>query len=113
LFLISLYRVASQLFGPTTGRQQKSMAEAGIKPGDIDAVLLWHAHIDHIGGIIGADDKPLFPNAQYHIAQSDFDFRTDEGKMVRARKSLLPERDRGTARCSCNVLAHLPEFRYL
>src|SRR6478736_7339541 len=25
-------------FGPTTGRQQKSMAEAGIKPGDIDAV---------------------------------------------------------------------------
>src|SRR6266508_3218646 len=33
----------SKAFGPTTGRQQKSMAEAGIKPGDIDAVVLSHA----------------------------------------------------------------------
>ena len=92
----------SKAFGPTTGRQQKSMMEAGIKPGDIDAVVLSHAHIDHIGGIVGADDKPLFPNAQYYIAQSDFDFWTDEGKLgsplkdfvVHARKNLMPVRDR-------------------
>src|SRR3978361_898263 len=68
----------SKAFGPTTGRQQKSMAEAGIKPEDIDAVVCSHAHIDHIGGIVDANDKPLFPNAQYYIAQSDFDFLTDE-----------------------------------
>jgi glyoxylase-like metal-dependent hydrolase (beta-lactamase superfamily II) len=92
----------SKAFGPTTGRQQKSMAEAGIKPGDIDAVVLSHAHIDHIGGIVGADDKSLFPNAQFYIAQSDFDFWTDESKLsgplkdfvVHARKNLLPVRDR-------------------
>ena len=30
----------SKAFGPTTGRLQKSIAEAGIKPGDIDAVVL-------------------------------------------------------------------------
>ena len=92
----------SKAFGPTTGRQQKSMAEAGIKPEDIDAVVLSHAHIDHIGGIVDANDKPLFPNAQYYIAQSDFDFWTDEGKLggplkdfvVHARKNLLPVRDR-------------------
>ena len=72
----------SKAFGPTTGRQQKSMAEAGIKPGDIDAVVLSHAHIDHIGGIVGADDKPLFPNAQYYITQSDFDFWIDEGNKL-------------------------------
>src|ERR1700712_2394927 len=68
----------SKAFGPTTGRQQKSMAEAGIKPGDIDAVVLSHAHIDHIGGAVGADDKPLFPNAQYYISQLDFDYSADE-----------------------------------
>src|SRR6266436_1279022 len=71
----------SKAFGPTTGRQQKSMAEAGIKPGDIDAVICSHAHIDHIGGIVDADNKPLFPNAQVYIAQNDFDFWTDEKKM--------------------------------
>jgi glyoxylase-like metal-dependent hydrolase (beta-lactamase superfamily II) len=89
-------------FGPTTGRQQKSMAEAGIKPEDIDAVVFSHAHIDHIGGVVDASNKVLFPNAQYYIAQNDFDFWTDEGKMgsplkdfvVHARKNLLPIRDR-------------------
>src|SRR3954462_3193593 len=92
----------SQAFGPTTGRQQKSLAEAGIKASDIDAVVLSHAHIDHIGGIVAADDKPLFPNAQYYISQLDFDYWTDEGKLgsplkdfvVHARKNLLPVRDR-------------------
>jgi len=91
-----------KLFGPTTGRQQKSMAEAGIKPGDIDAVVLSHAHIDHIGGIGRRDDKSLFPNAQFYIAQSDFEFWTDESKVggplkdfvLHARKNLLPVRDR-------------------
>src|ERR1700710_414876 len=60
----------SKAFGPTTGRQQKSMAEAGIKPEDIDAVVCSHAHIDHIGGIVGGDDNTLLPNAQFYIAQS-------------------------------------------
>jgi glyoxylase-like metal-dependent hydrolase (beta-lactamase superfamily II) len=92
----------SQAFGPTTGRQQKSMAEAGIKASDIDAVVLSHAHIDHIDGIVGADDKSLFPNAQFYISQADFDYWTDEGKLgsplkdfvIHARKNLLPVRDR-------------------
>jgi glyoxylase-like metal-dependent hydrolase (beta-lactamase superfamily II) len=92
----------SKAFGPTTGRQQKSMAEAGIKPEDIDAVVFTHAHIDHIGGVVDDAGKVLFPNAQFYIAQSDFDYWTDEGKMgsplkdfiVHARKNLLPVRDK-------------------
>jgi glyoxylase-like metal-dependent hydrolase (beta-lactamase superfamily II) len=55
-------------FGPSTGRQQKSMAEAGIKPEDIDAVVFSHAHIDHIGGVVDDSGKVLFPNAQFYTA---------------------------------------------
>ncbi len=92
----------SKLFGPTTGRLMKSIAEAGIKPEQIDAIVCSHAHIDHIGGIVGADDKPLFPNAQVYISEEDFKFWTDEGKMgsplkdfiVHARKNLMPVKDR-------------------
>jgi glyoxylase-like metal-dependent hydrolase (beta-lactamase superfamily II) len=91
-----------KLFGPTTGRQQKSMKEAGIKPEDIDAVVFSHAHPDHIGGVVDESGKVLFPNAQYYIAQSDLDFWTDEGKtggpmkdfVLHARKNLMPVRDR-------------------
>lgn len=92
----------SQLFGPTTGRLQKSLTEAGIKASDIDAVVCSHAHIDHIGGIVDANNKPLFPNAQVYISQTDFDFWTDESKLnsplkafvEHARKNLMPVRDR-------------------
>jgi glyoxylase-like metal-dependent hydrolase (beta-lactamase superfamily II) len=89
-------------FGPTTGRQQKSLAEAGIKPEDIDAVVFSHGHPDHVGGVVDHNGKPLFPNAQFYIAQSDLEFWTDEGKadgglkdfIAIARKNLLPVRDR-------------------
>ena len=92
----------SKLFGPTTGRLQKSMAEAGIKPGDIDAVVCSHAHIDHIGGIVDENDRPLFPNAQVYISEQDFNYWTDERNIgvaakefiAHARKNLLPVRDR-------------------
>ncbi len=84
-------------FGPTTGRQQKSMKEAGIKPEDIDAVVFSHAHIDHIGGVVDENGKVLFPNAQYYIAKSDLDFWTDEGKAGGA----LKECSSRTARNSC------------
>src|ERR1700728_448348 len=88
----------SKMFGPTTGRQQKSMKDAGIKPEDIDAVVFSHAHIDHIGGVVDETGKVLFPNAQYYIAQSDYDYWIDESKLgsplkdfvVHARKNLLP-----------------------
>src|SRR6201996_2122657 len=76
----------SKAFGPTTGRQQKSMMEAGIKPEDIDAVVFTHAHIDHIGGVVDIDGHALFPNAQYYISQADFDFWTDESKQNGALK---------------------------
>jgi glyoxylase-like metal-dependent hydrolase (beta-lactamase superfamily II) len=65
-------------------------------------VVFSHAHIDHIGGVVDESDKVLFPNAQFYIAQSDFDYWTDESKLsgqwkdfiVHARKNLLPVRDR-------------------
>ncbi len=89
-------------FGPTTGKLLDSMKQAGIDPKDIDAVVMSHAHIDHLGGNVGDDGKSNFPNAQFYLQQSDLEFWTDEklaggplkSFLAQAKKNLLPVRDR-------------------
>lgn len=89
-------------FGPTTGKLLNSIKQAGIDAKDIDAVVMSHAHIDHLGGNVGDDGKSNFPNAQFYIQQSDLEFWTDEklaggplkSFLAQAKKNLLPVRDR-------------------
>ena len=90
-----------KMFGPTTGRLIQSLREAGIAPAQIDAVVISHAHIDHIGGMVNAANQRLFPNAKVYVSQADFDFWTDDKDtkknkdfVAHARKNLLPYRDR-------------------
>lgn len=86
-----------------SGRILKSLAEAGIKPEDIDAIVLTHPHIDHAGGIMSADGKTrLFPNAQIFTTEADFNFWTDEKRIGTPAessrntvlKNLVPNKDR-------------------
>lgn len=48
-----------------------SLDKAGMKPEDIDAIILTHMHYDHIGGLVGDDGKPVFPNAALYVARQE------------------------------------------
>src|SRR6476646_9671165 len=64
---------------PAGGWLAAQLAPAGLKPEDIDLVVLSHGHPDHIGGVI-ENGRPLFANARYAIGGTEYDFWSPAGK---------------------------------
>jgi glyoxylase-like metal-dependent hydrolase (beta-lactamase superfamily II) len=63
---------------PKTGRLIRNLRTAGIEAGDIDIIILTHAHEDHIGGNADAMGKPAFPRARYVMWKGEWTFWTSE-----------------------------------
>ena len=70
---------ASRMFGPTTGKLLANLKAAGIRPEDIDLVVLTHAHCDHCWALVDANGERTFPNAQVAVSEADLRYWTDDG----------------------------------
>ena len=81
---------AGTLMGPTAGRMMGNLAAAGIAPEAIDAVLMTHLHIDHVGGLLTADGAPAFPNADLLIPRGEADFWFDDAAEAAAPAAMRP-----------------------
>jgi glyoxylase-like metal-dependent hydrolase (beta-lactamase superfamily II) len=62
--------------GPTVGSLAANLKAAGMDPSDVDAVLITHIHPDHVNGLVGAEGKAAFPNAEIIVSEADFKFWT-------------------------------------
>lgn len=81
---------ASNSLGPTLGKLQTALAASGIKPEQIDAILLTHMHPDHISGTIDDRANAAFPNAELIVTEADFKYWHDDANMSAAPDHFKP-----------------------
>ena len=73
------------------GQFQTNLAAAGIDAKAVDTVIISHFHGDHINGLITADNKPAFPNAEVMVPAGEWKFWNDDGEMSKATGNALVE----------------------
>jgi glyoxylase-like metal-dependent hydrolase (beta-lactamase superfamily II) len=87
--------------GYPTGGLLGNLAAAGLKPEEIDIVLITHLHIDHVGwNTVRKGDAliPTFSRARYLIARTEWDYFTapeQAEKLEYIQDSVLPLKDTG------------------
>ncbi|QIO34195.1 MBL fold metallo-hydrolase [Bradyrhizobium sp. 1(2017)] len=63
------------------GQFQNNLAAAGIDRATVDTVVISHFHGDHINGLLAAENKPAFPNAEIMVPATEWKFWMDDGEM--------------------------------
>ncbi len=75
-------------FQSSAGRLLDNLDAAGIDPDDITHVFITHAHPDHIWGIRDDFDEPLFPEAEYIIGSTEYDWWMQDDLANTVEKSM-------------------------
>ncbi|MBV9955812.1 MAG: MBL fold metallo-hydrolase [Pseudolabrys sp.] len=68
----------------SAGTLTANLATAGIKPAQIDTILISHFHPDHINGLKTKDGGKVFANAEIMVPQVEWDFWMDESRIETA-----------------------------
>lgn len=63
-------------WGPAMGKAPAALAAAGVRPDEIDRVLVTHLHGDHVLGLLEGD-RPWLPRAQILVPEKDLAFYGD------------------------------------
>lgn len=113
---------AAKVWGPSLGFIVDNLKAAGYDPAQVDTLLITHLHGDHVNGLITADGKPVFPNAEIWSAQADSDFWLNPEVAAKApadaqpffkmaQDAAAPYRQAGTWKTFKNDSEVLPGFR--
>ena len=65
----------------TAGQFQNNLKAAGIDRNQVDTVIISHFHGDHINGLLTADNKPAYPNAEILVPAAEWKYFIDDAEM--------------------------------
>jgi glyoxylase-like metal-dependent hydrolase (beta-lactamase superfamily II) len=66
----------------SAGTLLDNLAAAGVKPEQIDIILISHFHPDHIDGIKDKDGRRIFPNAEIAVPEGEWAYWMDDANMA-------------------------------
>ncbi|MDE2938408.1 MAG: MBL fold metallo-hydrolase [Chloroflexota bacterium] len=77
------------IYGMRAGKLVENLALQGVRPEDVDLVILTHLHFDHAGGCTrygrgGSDATPVFPKATHLVQRADWEEASATNERTRA-----------------------------
>ncbi len=72
------------------GNVVANLRASGHEPSQVDVVLVTHMHPDHVGGLVDAEGKFVFPNAEVRVAEVDAAFWLSEEEAAKAPEDAKP-----------------------
>ncbi|WP_405020243.1 MBL fold metallo-hydrolase [Kitasatospora sp. NBC_00070] len=98
-------------WAPVPGGLTAELAAAGVRPEQVDTVVLTHLHSDHASGSLAADGRtPAFPNARYLVQRTELDWLTATGSPL-LDAVVRPLRAAGCLDARAGEVALTPEVR--
>lgn len=84
-----LFDAGNGEFGAATaGKLLANMAQAGIEPASINAVVISHFHGDHINGLRNKAGQLVFPNAKIYVPEPEWNWWMDDARMAAAPEAM-------------------------
>jgi glyoxylase-like metal-dependent hydrolase (beta-lactamase superfamily II) len=75
---------------PTLGKFSANLKAAAVAPETIDAVVMTHLHVDHVGGLFGPNGTAAFPKAELIVAEEEYAFWTNSSLLANAPANFKP-----------------------
>ncbi|HTE83417.1 MAG TPA: MBL fold metallo-hydrolase [Dehalococcoidia bacterium] len=112
-------RRRNTIFPGDYGYLLEDLASAGVQPGDVDAVINTHLHLDHCGwNTVNLHGRvlPTFPNARYYVQRGEFDVAMRPNERTRATylsENFAPLLESGQLELVDGEFQVTPEVRFL